>query len=343
MASPVAIRTEGLRKVYPPPTRRRRPAIGPPMLAGEGGGPARQPGPSGDTIALDSLDFEVQPGELVGLLGPNGAGKSTTIGILTTRIRPTAGRAEVAGADVTRDPVGVRQRIGVVPQRPNPDRSLTAVENLRFHAAYFGIDRGAADRRARELMTKLGLGGREDAKADQLSGGQLQRLMIARALIHEPDVLFLDEPTVGLDPQARLALWEILRELHAQGRTIVMTTHYMEEADQLSDRVAIVDRGLLLAFDTPATLKTRAPGGTAVELQLDGDAAPALADVRAAEGITGAEATGQTLRVFTERGGDVIPGLIRIAEHHGRQIRDIRLFPPSLETLFISLTGRTIE
>jgi ABC-2 type transport system ATP-binding protein len=313
------------------------------MLAGEGGGPARQPGPTGETVALDALDFEVQAGELVGLLGPNGAGKSTTIGILTTRIRATAGHAHVAGADVAGDPVGVRQRIGVVPQRPNPDRSLTALENLLYHAAYFGIDRGTAERRARGLVTKLGLAGREDATADQLSGGQLQRLMIARALVHEPDVLFLDEPTVGLDPQARLALWDILLELHAQGRTIVMTTHYMEEADRLSDRVAIVDRGTLLAYDTPAALKARAPGGTAVELQLDGEAEPALADARATDGITGAEAVAQTLRVFTERGGDVIPGLIRVAERHGRQIRDIRLFPPSLETLFISLTGRTIE
>lgn len=338
-----AIRTESLRKVYPPPARRRRSVTGPVPLPGEFGGPSRQAGPAGATIALEALDFAVEPGELVGLLGPNGAGKSTTIGILTTRIRPTSGRAHVAGADVARDPVAVRQRIGVVPQRPNPDRALTALANLQYHAAYFGIDRRTADLRARALMGKLGLAGREDAKPDQLSGGQLQRLMIARALIHEPEVLFLDEPTVGLDPQARLSLWEILRELHGQGRTIVMTTHYMEEADQLSDRVAIIDRGSLLAYDTPARLKARAPGGTAVELQLDEDAAPALAEARAMDGITGAEASGHTLRVFTDRGGDVIPGLIRIADRHGRQIRDIRLFPPSLETLFISLTGRTIE
>jgi len=338
----IAIRTEQLRKVYPPPSGRRRP-IGPPVLAGEGGGPQRGPGPTGEIVALDALDFEVLAGEFVGLLGPNGAGKTTTIGILTTRVRPTAGRAEVAGADVMTDPVGVKQRIGVVPQRPNPDRSLTALENLLYHAAYFGLDRGPAEQRARSLMQKLGLGGREDSKADQLSGGQLQRLMIARALVHQPDVLFLDEPTVGLDPQARLSLWEILRELHTQGRTIVMTTHYMEEADQLSDRVAIVDQGRLLAFDTPSALKAKAPGGTAVELHLDGDAEPALTPARAIAGITRAEAVGNTLRIFADRGGDVIPPLIHVAEQQGRQIKDIRLFPPSLETLFISLTGRTIE
>jgi len=334
-----AIVTQGIRKVYPPPSKRRRPG---PRTLPPAGGPQGPP-PTGEVVALDSLDFEVGAGEFVGLLGPNGAGKTTTIGILTTRIRPNAGQASVAGADVINDPVGVRQRIGVVPQRPNPDLALTAIGNLLFHAAYFGIPKAVADGRARALMQKIGLAGREDAKATQLSGGQLQRLMIARALIHEPDVLFLDEPTVGLDPQARLALWEILRELHQQGRTILMTTHYMEEADQLCDRVAIVDGGKLLAFDTPARLKAQAPGGTAVELHLDGEAAPALDGAQALSGVTRAEATGSTLRVFAERGGDVIPPLIRIAEQQGRQIRDIKLFPPSLETLFISLTGRTIE
>jgi ABC-2 type transport system ATP-binding protein len=245
----VAIRTERLRKVYPPIAGRRR-TVGPPMLAGEG---SNQPGSTGETVALDALDFEVQAGELVGLLGPNGAGKSTTIGILTTRIRATAGRAEVAGADVAGDPVGVRQRIGVVPQRPNPDRSLTALENLQYHGAYFGLDRAAVDRRARGLMTTFGLAGREDAKPDQLSGGQLQRLMIARALVHEPDVLFLDEPTVGLDPAARHGVWDRIRELRDEfGTTVFMTTHDMDEADRLCETIAFMHRGKLVAIGTPA-------------------------------------------------------------------------------------------
>src|SRR5258706_3123649 len=207
--------------------------------------------PSGDVIALESLDLDIGAGEFFGLLGPNGAGKTTTIGILTTRVRPTSGAASVAGADVVKQRVEVKQRIGVVPQRPNPDRSLTVLENLVFHAAYFGIPRRAAFARARELLETLGLGERGGAKVDEISGGQQQRLMIARALIHEPSVLFLDEPTVGLDPQARLALWDVLRGLHAEGRTIVMTTHYMEEADRLCERVAIGDRGRLLALDPP--------------------------------------------------------------------------------------------
>src|ERR1043166_179511 len=179
--------------------------------------------------ALDGISFDVPRGEFFGLLGPNGAGKTTTIGILTTRVRPTAGTAAVAGIDVRANPVAVKQRIGVVPQRPNPDRQLTAIQNLLFHAAYFGIPRSVSLPRAQALLDQLEIGDRGESQVDQLSGGQQQRLLIARALIHEPEILFLDEPTVGLDPQARLALWEILLSLHRQGRTIVMTTHYMEE------------------------------------------------------------------------------------------------------------------
>lgn len=213
-------------------------------------------------MALDSLELAVHEGEFFGMIGPNGAGKTTTIGILTTRVRPTAGSATVAGADVRDNAVEVRQRIGVVPQRPNPDRSLNALENLVFHAAYFGIPKKVATDRARELLQKLEIASKAEAKVDEMSGGQQQRLMIARALIHEPQILFLDEPTVGLDPSARQSLWAILRDLHAQGRTIIMTTHYMEEADQLSDRIALIDRGKLLALDTPAALKARTPDGS---------------------------------------------------------------------------------
>jgi ABC-2 type transport system ATP-binding protein len=329
---PTAIETQALRKVYPP-------------AAGPRSGPWTGPpgGPPAEIVALDALDLAIDEGEFFGLLGPNGAGKSTTIGILTTRIRQTSGRASVAGCDVAGSPVGVRQRIGVVPQRPNPDRALLVLDNLVFHAAYFGIAHGTAERRARELLEQLELADRASAKVDELSGGQQQRLMIARALIHEPRVIFLDEPTVGLDPQARLALWDILRGLHAEGRTIVMTTHYMEEADQLCDRLAIVDRGRLLALDTPERLKARAPGGTLVELVLDGDATSAAAAARAVPGVTRAEGdVGGALRVFSDRGGEVIPALIRAAEGAGRSVRNIGLAAPSLETLFIDLTGRKL-
>ena len=316
-----AIRTQGLRKVY-----------------GGTNGAANAP-----VVALQGLDLDVHEGEFFGLLGPNGAGKTTTIGILTTRVRATAGTAVVAGADVTADPVEVRRRIGVVPQRPNPDRSLNVAENLLFHAAYFGIGRAEATARSRALLERLGIAEKARAKVDELSGGQQQRLMIARALIHEPRVLFLDEPTVGLDPQARLGLWEILRELHGQGRTIVMTTHYMEEADQLCERLAIVDRGLLLAVDTPAALKAQAPGTTMVELALDGDARTADLPARSIPGIVDVEARGTVLRAFSDRGGQVIPALIGAVEGAGLVVKNISLSSPSLETLFISLTGRKLS
>ena len=296
----------------------------------------------GGIVALDALDLTVEEGELFGMLGPNGAGKTTTIGILTTRVRVTAGQAIVAGANVVTAAPVVRRRIGVVPQRPNPDRGLSVVENLIFHASYFGVPRAEATKRADELLERLGIADKRDAKVEALSGGQQQRLMIARALTHDPRVVFLDEPTVGLDPQARLGLWEILRELHAQGRTIVMTTHYMEEADQLCDRLAIIDHGKLLALDTPSRLKAQAPGDTLVEVTFDGDAEPVVEAARAVDAVSNAEARGPLLRVFSRRGGQIIPALIDAGEARGLTVRDIHLSRPSLETLFISLTGRKL-
>jgi ABC-2 type transport system ATP-binding protein len=308
------------------------------------GPPAHSASPGAREIqALDGLDLSVHPGEFFGLLGPNGAGKTTTIGVLTTRVRPTSGTAAVAGIDVVHDPVGVKQRIGVVPQRPNPDRQLTAIQNLLFHAAYFGIPRAVSLPRAQALLDQLEIGDRGEAKVEQLSGGQQQRLMIARALIHEPEILFLDEPTVGLDPQARLALWEILRSLHQQGRTIIMTTHYMEEADWLCERLAIIDRGKLLALDTPAGLKARAPGGTLIQITLDGEALHALSAAGSVPGVTKASAKGTELSMYAERAGETLPAILRALEPAGRAPLDIRLTPPSLETLFVSLTGRKLE
>jgi ABC-2 type transport system ATP-binding protein len=296
----------------------------------------------GDVVALESLDLDIEAGEFFGLLGPNGAGKTTAIAILTTRVLPTSGKAVVAGADVVTDSVRVRQTIGVVPQRPNADLSLNVLENLQFHAAYFGIGAEVATKRAYELLERLGLADKAGSKMSELSGGQQQRLMIVRALMHEPDIIFLDEPTVGLDPQARLDLWEILRDLHKRGRTIVMTTHYMDEADRLCDRLAIIDRGKLLALDTPGALKSKAPGGTLIELVLDGDPAPAGEIAAAIEGISHVEANDGLLRVHSSRGGQTLPALIEAAESSGRTVTDIHLLQPSLETLFVSLTGRKL-
>jgi len=341
-----AIETRALRKVYPapaPPKRRGRGAPGP----GMGGPPGMAPGgpgaPRGEIVALQGLDLEVHEGEFFGLLGPNGAGKTTTIGILTTRVKPTSGTALVGGADVAHQDVAVRQRIGVVPQRPNPDRGLNVLENLVFHAAYFGIPSSVATSRANALLEQLAILDKAGAKVEEMSGGQQQRLMIARALIHEPRVIFLDEPTVGLDPQTRLSLWEILRRLHAEGRTIVMTTHYMEEADKLCDRIAIVDRGQLLELDTPAALKQRAPGGTMIELTLGGDPASVVEAARAVDGVSKVEAQGKVLRVYSDRGGRVISPVIQAAEDGGVTVTNISLSEPSLETLFVARTGRKLD
>jgi ABC-2 type transport system ATP-binding protein len=247
--------------------------------------------------AVAGVSFTVRPGEVFGLLGPNGAGKTTTIGILTTRILPTGGNAFVSGVDVVRDPVLVKPNIAVVPQRNNLDRSLTARENLVFHAAYFGIGRKERHERASRLLSEFGLAERADEKVMIYSGGMAQRLLIARALMHDPKILFLDEPTAGLDPQSRLFLWDIIRDLNGKGLTVLLTTHDMEEAQKLCGRVAIMDHGKILALDTPRKLSQLVPSGTRVELKTrhkSGGGAPEhlesiLSKVRAIAGVTSAE------------------------------------------------------
>src|SRR5204863_3447101 len=218
--------------------------------------------------ALEGISFEVPRGEFFGLLGPNGAGKTTTIGILTTRVLPTGGVARIEEIDVARDPVAVKRRIGVVPQVNNLDRSLTAKEILLFHAEYFGVPKHERAEHAQRLLERFELADRADEKINGFSGGMVQRLKIGRALMHDPALLFLDEPTTGLDPQSRRAMWDLLTELNQKGLTILLTTHYMEEADQLCGRTAIVDHGKVLALDSPAQLKRSVPGGYLVELQL---------------------------------------------------------------------------
>ncbi|MCX5755658.1 MAG: ABC transporter ATP-binding protein [Gemmatimonadetes bacterium] len=314
---------------------------GPGAMAQTGG---RMSPPRGmDIAALVALDLNIKEGEFFGLLGPNGAGKTTTIGILTTRVRATSGDAWVAGCHVSDNDVELRRRIGVVPQRPNPDRGLNVLENLVFHGAYFGLSTSEATRRAMDLLGKFDIADRVASSVDALSGGQQQRLMIARALLHEPQVLFLDEPTVGLDPQARLALWTILRQLHADGRTIVMTTHYMHEADELCDRLAIIDRGQLLACDTPEKLRAQAPGTTVVEIEVEGDAAAAAARCGAVPGVSSATVSGNSVRALSDRGGEAVPALIRAIEGAGARVTNMNLSSPSLETLFVSLTGRRLD
>jgi ABC-2 type transport system ATP-binding protein len=221
--------------------------------------------------AVDGVSFAIRRGEIFGLLGPNGAGKTTIIGILTTAVRATAGTARVAGIDVTR-PLLVKPRIAVLPQINNLDRSLRAREVLTFHAAYHGVPRAVREARADRLLAEFGLAGRARDRVNNYSGGMAQRLMLARALMHDPEVLFLDEPTNNLDPQSRHFMYERIRELNARGVTVVLTTHDMAEAESLCDRIAIVDHGKVLVLDTPGELKKIVPDRDPLE-------PPALEDV----------------------------------------------------------------
>ncbi|MBO0868476.1 MAG: ABC transporter ATP-binding protein, partial [Micromonosporaceae bacterium] len=264
--------------------------------------------PKRDVNAVDGLTFTVHSGEVFGLLGPNGAGKTTTVGILTTRLKATSGRALLAGIDVLRDPVAARARLAVVPQRPNLDRSLTPRQNLTFHAAYHGVGRARRTARATELLDQFGLAEQADTKVDWYSGGMAQRLMIARALIHEPAVLFLDEPTTGLDPQARLFVWDRIREMRGRGVTIVLTTHDMDEASELADRVGIVDHGKLLALDTPATLTRGLAGKSVIDLTVlpaPGDSVDAVVgSLLGVEGVEKAERVAAAPSFAGAGGGD---------------------------------------
>jgi ABC-2 type transport system ATP-binding protein len=289
-------------------------------------------------------------GEVFGLLGPNGAGKTTTVGMLTTRVKPTAGRATVGGVDVVADPVGARARLAVVPQRSNLDRSISIRRNLTFHAAYHGVPRSEAERRADELLEQFGLGDRATQKPDLFSGGQAQRVMIARALMHQPQALFLDEPTTGLDPAARLFVWDRLRELRDRGTTLILTTHDMNEAATLTDRVGIVDHGKLLALDRPEALIRSLPGSSTLELTTqaaDGDdhvlaALQQLPKVERLEPVHDDAALRVRLYVTGEAPALVAPAATVLAEH-GLTLSGVELGAPTLEDVFIHLTGRTLR
>ena len=300
----------------------------------------------GDIKAVDALDLTVRRGEIFGLLGPNGAGKTTTAGMLTTRVIPTSGRALVGGIDVVAHPALAKRLIGVVPQSNTLDRAMTVFENLEFHGRYFGMPGRQARQVATQLLERVRLADRAKAPVLALSGGMAQRLMVARAIMHRPQILFLDEPTAGLDPQSRLALWDILDELHADGPTILLTTHYMDEADKLCDRLAVMDHGRILALDTPAALKTSVGAGriitvtasgdpTDVAGHLTGDPLTGVIDVRVADG---------RLLVQVDAGADgVLARLIDAVERAGHTVHDLSISEPTLESVFINLTGSDLR
>jgi ABC-2 type transport system ATP-binding protein len=346
--------------------------------------------PKSQMNAVDGLSFAVEPGEIFGLLGPNGAGKTTTIGVLTTRVKATSGEARIAGIDVLSDPVEARRVLAVVPQGSNLDRSLTPRQNLAFHAAYHGSGPAERDARAATLLEEFGLTAQADVKVDWYSGGMAQRLMIARAMMHQPRVLFLDEPTSGLDPQSRLFMWERVRQLRQSGVTVVMTTHDMDEAAEMSDRVGIVDHGRLLALDTPSALTRELSGQSVLEITIEkapDDATDRIVEalvaipgvdrgeeVASAGGFSGAPPMGfpgsppgvgsgfdpaalagpvvgtmnghgpVTLRLYVDRTpAALLSPVVSVLTGRGAALSNVHLGEPSLEDVFIELTGRSLR
>jgi ABC-2 type transport system ATP-binding protein len=336
----VGIRIKELRKIYnsPPPMA----AHGAGLISMRGG--AKKKKARTEILALDGISLEIEAGEIFGLLGPNGAGKSTTVGILTTRIQPSGGQAWVGDYEVWRDQVAVKLLIGVVPQRPNLDFSLTAREVLLFHGAYFGLNARERARRADELLDKFKLTDRAEQLPRGFSGGMMQRLSIARAMVHDPQVLFLDEPSAGLDPQTRLLLWEIIRDYNRGGKTILLTTHNMEEADALCRRIAIIDHGRIIALGTPQELKSSIPGGYLLRLRFDRASGDLLERLRAMPHVREVRPLDQAgADLYTDRGGALIPEIVNHVAAAGVELCDVHISEPSLENLFLHHTGRSLR
>ena len=298
----------------------------------------------GGVKAVDRLNLTVHRGEIFGLLGPNGAGKTTTAGMLTTRVVPTSGRAYVGGVDVWAHPAKAKRLIGVVPQTNTLDRALTVRDNLYFHGRFFGMSSARARAEADDMLERFKLSERADMPVRALSGGMAQRLMVARGVMHRPSVLFLDEPTAGLDPQSRIALWEILNDLHVEGQTILLTTHHMEEADQLCKRLAIIDHGVVLALNTPDNLKRSTGVDTSVTVTASGDL-ETLASLleREIEGATSAIVIDHTVRLGVKGAEGVLPAVVQAAERSGFSVSDLSITEPTLETVFINLTGKDLR
>ena len=294
----------------------------------------------GELTALDSFDLEVEQGSIFGLLGPNGAGKTTLIRILTTLMRQSGGDASIEGLDILRSGREIRSMIGVVSQENSLDRYLTARENLELHARLHGMEKKLYTRRIDELLELMGLAGRQKDFPDTFSGGMQRRLVIARALVHQPKVLFLDEPTTGLDPQSRRAVWEYVRSL-AGSMTIFLTTHYLEEAEQLCDRIAIMDHGRLIAIGSTQELKDRLSGATVYEIEFTGNGAeryaallvsmPCALDIKQID-----HKVTVTLECW-ECLSEIVTAL------NGAPVRRISLQERTLEDVFISLTGQKVR
>ncbi len=293
--------------------------------------------------AVDSLDLEIEEGEFFGLLGPNGAGKSTTVAMLSTILRPTRGTVTIAGYDIKRHAKEIRRLIGVVPQEFGLYDELTAAENLAYFGKLHGVEGGKLKVRIEELLRLVQLQDRANDLVKTFSGGMKHRLNLVVGLIHEPKLLFLDEPTTGLDPQARLAVWELIKRFQSEGVTILLTTHYMEEADYLCERVAIMDRGKVIALDSPARLKRSIGKLEVIEVKARKVTKKVLNELRKLKGVRKAARTTEGLRVLTPAANEVMARVVTLASFAGVQIDSLNVAQPTLEDVFIKLTGKTLR
>ncbi|MEU8157802.1 ATP-binding cassette domain-containing protein [Micromonospora sp. NPDC048986] len=294
--------------------------------------------------AVRGVDLDVATGEIFGFLGPNGAGKTTTLRMLATLIEPDGGDATIAGADLRKDPAEVRRRIGYVPQGGSTWDESTAREELVLHARMYGISKADAQRRAARALDAFQLTEYADRKCKTYSGGQRRRVEIALGIIHEPKIVFLDEPTTGLDPQSRAHMWDEIRRLRADGMTVFITTHYLDEADALCDRIAIMDNGEVVAEGTPTELK-REISGDVVLVGLDLAATPQAAQTLDGEPYVNKLETVDEggLRLYVDEGATAIPQVLRRLDHAGLELRSIELHRPSLDDVFLTKTGRSLR
>lgn len=294
----------------------------------------------GALTAVDQVSFAVAQGEIFGLLGPNGAGKSTLIRMLTTLVEPSGGGARVAGCDIVREANRVRLRIGVIPQNMTSDPDLTCAETLSIQARLYAVGRERRQRLATELLALVGLADRARSLVKTLSGGMRRRLEIVRGLVHQPQILFLDEPTTGLDPVSRMSVWETIAELRGRGLTLFLTTHYMDEADRLCDRIAIVDHGKIVALDTPAALKAAVPGASRIEVRFAPDLAGAAADLEALPTVARVQPQGPAIyRVSSDRGPATAEAIMDLARRQNVELKSLAVQSTSLDDVFLHFTG----
>ena len=299
----------------------------------------------GDFEAVKGISFSVDKGEIFGLLGPNGAGKSTLIRMMTTLIPVTSGRAMIAGYDVARDPDAVRRMIGVIPQALTSDNDLTVEENLNIYAKLYSVPRAERIKNVAQVLEAVDLTKWRDAQTKTLSGGMRRRLEIARGLVHNPRIFFLDEPTTGLDPVSRIAVWEMLNNLKkTRNLTMLITTHYMEEADRLCDRIAIVDHGTLVALGTPVELKQSVPGSNVVEVQFARESDNWPERLRTLSGVTDVQAqSAGVYRVLTSNGSQTTTELVAMASSLGETLASLSVQNTSLDDVFVHYTGRQLR